>query len=117
GAEASVGARSTLMPGAVVADGVELAAGSALAGTTRAFSAYSGSPAERSGKSKPSWPQEPLRTRRVRNTLFAVASSALGALPLLSILGAIIVAALLLRGQASLHESALRFALVVPVAA
>lgn len=117
GADATVGARSTLMPGAVVADGVVLASGSALAGTTKAFSAYSGSPVERSGKAKPSWPQEPLRTRRVRNVMFAVASSALGAIPLLSILGAIIAASLLLRGQASLHESLLRLTLAVPVAA
>ncbi len=91
GAEASIGARSTLMPGSVVSDGVVLAAGSAVAGTTKAFSAYSGSPAERTGKAKPAWPQAPIRTSRLRDALFAIASTALGALPLLSILGAIVV--------------------------
>ncbi|MFF5794164.1 Pls/PosA family non-ribosomal peptide synthetase [Paeniglutamicibacter sp. NPDC012692] len=117
GAEASVGARSTLMPGSVVADGVVLAPGSALAGSTRAFSAYSGSPATRTGKAKPEWPEGPVVVGRGRGALFAVASAALGALPLLSIAGALYVAALLLRGQESLHESLGRLGVVVPVAA
>ncbi len=117
GAEASVGARSTLMPGSVVSDGVSLAPGSALAGTTKAFSFYSGSPAERSGKAKPEWPQAPIRTRRLRDALFAIASTALGALPLLAILGAVAVAVYLLRGQESLHESLLALSYVVPIAA
>ncbi|GAA1498540.1 non-ribosomal peptide synthetase [Paeniglutamicibacter kerguelensis] len=117
GADATVGARSTLLPGAVVSDGVEVAAGSAIAGTTRAFSSYSGSPAGRTGKAKPAWPQTPVRRSRLRTVLFAAASALLGSIPLLSILGALAVSALLLRGQASLHESAGSLALAVPAAA
>ncbi|MGL3807985.1 Pls/PosA family non-ribosomal peptide synthetase [Paeniglutamicibacter sp. R2-26] len=119
GAGAIVGARSTLMPGSVLAEGVVLAAGSALAGSTKAHSAYSGSPATRTGKAKPQWPAEAgaRGAGRGRRAVYALASAALGALPLLSIAGAVCVAALLLRGQESLHDSPARLALAVPAAA
>ncbi|QXQ11402.1 AMP-binding protein [Paeniglutamicibacter sp. Y32M11] len=117
GADASIGARSTLMPGASIAEGVTLAAGSVAAGPTRAFSAYSGSPATRLGKAKPAWPQTITTARRVASSFFSVASMALGALPLLSILGALVIAAWLLRGGTSLSDSWLTLLYVVPVAA
>ena len=64
GAGATVGSRSTLLPGARIGKGAEIAAGSTVAGAVPAGQRWAGSPARRAGKSGVSWPStRPLRSR------------------------------------------------------
>ncbi|UFS61073.1 Pls/PosA family non-ribosomal peptide synthetase [Subtercola endophyticus] len=96
GADAAVGARSTLLPGTRVGRRAEIAPGSAVSGRVPAGQLWEGSPAERVGKARPDWPQQ----RPPRNTrwLFAYAagSVALSLLPVLAVLAGAAVAGLFL---------------------
>ena len=56
GAGATVGARSTLLPGARIGKGAEIAAGSTVHGAVPAGQRWAGSPARRAGKSGVRWP-------------------------------------------------------------
>ncbi|MGK2949885.1 MAG: Pls/PosA family non-ribosomal peptide synthetase, partial [Acidimicrobiales bacterium] len=75
GAEATIGSRSTLLPGARVGRRAEVAAGSAVTGRVPGKERWSGSPARRVGKAKATWPAE----RPPRNTRWAVAYGAASA--------------------------------------
>ncbi len=59
GANATVGSRSTLMPGASIGAGGQVEPGSAVLGKVKAGQLVAGSPAERSGKAKNAWPEAP----------------------------------------------------------
>ena len=61
GAGAIVGARSTLMPGATDRRRGQVAPGSAVLGKVKAGQLVAGSPAERRGKARHSWPDPPAR--------------------------------------------------------
>src|SRR5699024_1236535 len=65
GADAVVGARSTLLPGARIGDGALVEIGSAVVGTVKAGKRYAGSPALKRGKRGSSWPSEPAPHSRV----------------------------------------------------
>ncbi|HEY4270043.1 MAG TPA: Pls/PosA family non-ribosomal peptide synthetase [Galbitalea sp.] len=90
GAEASIGSRSTLLPGTRVGRGAEVAAGSAVHAHVPAGQLWAGSPAVRVGKAKSAWPTErPPQRRRwlvgygaasIGMSLIAVVSIAVGAL-------------------------------------
>ncbi|WP_285726355.1 Pls/PosA family non-ribosomal peptide synthetase [Psychromicrobium xiongbiense] len=84
GANATVGARSTLMPGARVGKGAQVAAGSAVLGKVRAGQLFSGSPAQRVGKARPDWPEAPHRSNRLWLVIYACASTALAMIPFLA---------------------------------
>ncbi|UZD61052.1 Pls/PosA family non-ribosomal peptide synthetase [Brevibacterium sp. JSBI002] len=81
---ATIGARSTLMPGAEVGVGALVEAGSAVTGRVRKNQIYSGSPAVRVGKAKKSWPAPPPR-RRLPFLFYAVGSQINALLPYLSV--------------------------------
>lgn len=80
---ATVGARSTLMPGAEVGPGALVEAGSSVTGRVRKNQIYSGSPAVRVGKAKKSWPDPPPR-RRLPFLFYAAGSQLNAALPYLA---------------------------------
>ncbi|MGM0698848.1 MAG: Pls/PosA family non-ribosomal peptide synthetase [Actinomycetota bacterium] len=82
---ATIGARSTLMPGAEVGVGALIEAGSAVTGRVRKNQIYSGSPAVRVGKAKKSWPAPPPR-RRLPFLFYAVGSQINALLPYLAVL-------------------------------
>ena len=64
GAGATIGSRSTLLPGARIGKGSRVAAGSTVSGAVPAGQLWAGSPARRAGKSGVSWPStRPLRSR------------------------------------------------------
>lgn len=81
---ATIGARSTLMPGAEVGVGALVEAGSAVTGRVRKNQIYSGSPAVRVGKAKKSWPAPPPR-RRLPFLFYAVGSQLNALLPYLAV--------------------------------
>ncbi|RBP61903.1 non-ribosomal peptide synthetase-like protein [Brevibacterium sanguinis] len=83
GEHATVGARSTLMPGASIGAGALVEAGSAVTGKVRRNQIHSGSPAVRVGKAKKSWPAPPPR-RRLPFLLYALGSQVNAALPYLA---------------------------------
>ncbi|RFA20258.1 Pls/PosA family non-ribosomal peptide synthetase [Subtercola boreus] len=92
GADAAVGARSTLLPGTRIGRRAEIAPGSSVAGRVPAGQLWAGSPAERRGKAHPDWPdQRPPRNARWL-VAFALGSVALSLLPVVSVLaGAAVV--------------------------
>jgi non-ribosomal peptide synthetase-like protein len=86
GAESSVGSRSTLLPGARIGKGAEIAAGSSVQGRIPSGQLWAGSPAVRVGKAKNTWP-EPAASRGSSRWLagYGAGSIGLSLLPLFSI--------------------------------
>ncbi|NYE93800.1 non-ribosomal peptide synthetase-like protein [Psychromicrobium silvestre] len=115
GAHATVGARSTLMPGTRVGRGAQVAAGSAVLGKVRSGQQYSGAPAERVGKARPDWPVAPERSNRLWLGIYALASTGLAMIPFLAAAAAAWLA-LLLAGPAALQENYFRLLLAAPLA-
>ncbi|MDL9981056.1 amino acid adenylation domain-containing protein [Microbacterium sp. ASV49] len=115
GAEATVGARSTLAPGTRIGRRAEIAPGSAVFGRVRADQTWAGSPAERVGGTAVDWPQgrPPHRT----SWLWAYAASAVGLalLPIVSFAVGALVLAQGMRGAADLADAMGRaFAWLIP---
>ncbi|MUK02614.1 amino acid adenylation domain-containing protein [Vibrio cholerae] len=109
GAGAVVRARSTLMPGARIGAGAEVAPGSAVHGTVKPGHLVSGSPAVRAGKAKQDWPigppaPSPMRSRATF-LLSAAASGVLALLPFLAAVVACLPVVAALRGAPSLSAA------------
>lgn len=87
GKNASVGARSTLMPGTRIAKDAHIEAGSCVTGKkkVKAGSRWAGSPAQRVGRATHRFPEHAPPRRRRWVAGFAVTSLALDALPFLAI--------------------------------
>ena len=85
GADAVIGARSTLLPGASVGDGAHVEIGSAVAGPVKAGKRYAGSPALKRGKRGSSWPAEPAPHSRVWSLIYQVSAVVLGGMPLVAL--------------------------------
>ncbi|MFB0835091.1 Pls/PosA family non-ribosomal peptide synthetase [Arthrobacter halodurans] len=117
GAGATVGARSTLLPGALVADGAHVAPGSAVEGRTKAGLAYAGSPARRTGTAKAPRPREGTGPGALGTAAFGLASAVLAAIPYASVLAAVAVAAPWLRDHGSLSDAVPALLAAVPLAA
>ncbi len=116
GAGATVGARSTLLPGAHIGRDAEVEAGSAVAGRVPKGERWSGSPAERKGKAKAPWPDErpPRAWRWV--AVYGFSSFAMSCLPLVAALAGVAVVGVAVHGTETLREAAVRALLVVPLA-
>lgn len=118
GAEATVGARSTLAPGTRIGRRAEIAPGSAVFGRVKADQSWAGSPAVRVGGTAKDWPAErpPTPTR----WLWAYAASAvlLALLPLAAFTVGGLVLAQGIRGSTTLADAAgAAFAWLVPAVA
>lgn len=120
GAGATVGARSTLMPGATIGSGAQVEPGSAVLGKVKAGQLVAGSPAGRRGKAKHSspehTPEHPLASR-LWFAGFAAASAVLALIPLLSAAAAAMVVFLFIRGNESLSAALPQLLLSLPPAA
>lgn len=115
GAEATVGARSTLAPGTRIGRRAEISPGSAVFGRVKADQTWAGSPAVRVGGTGTDWPTE--RAPAPHRWLWAYAASAvvLAILPLLSFAAGGALLAVGMRGADSLGAAALGvFAWLVP---
>ncbi len=102
GAGATVGARSTLFPGARVGKRAEIAPGSGVLGSVPTGQRWGGVPATKEGKAAHRWPKaRPPRSRRW-SVLYDATSVALALLPAVSALPAIYLTVLFARDAASL---------------
>lgn len=118
GAEAAVGARSTLAPGTRIGRRAEIAPGSAVFGRVKADQSWAGSPAVRVGGTAKDWPSG--RPAAPTRWLWAYAGSALllAVLPLAAFTVGGLVVAQGMRGSADLAQAALAaFAWLVPAVA
>ncbi|MDP5227887.1 MULTISPECIES: Pls/PosA family non-ribosomal peptide synthetase [Arthrobacter] len=121
GAGATVGARSTLMPGSRVGADAIVEPGSAVTGKVKAGVTVAGSPAERIGKAKPDWPEH----TRIRHgaqeiawlSAFAAASGLLACIPFVTAAGAGLMVAGSLRGADRLSTALGALAWSVPLGA
>ena len=116
GAGASIGSRSTLLPGAKVGKGAEILAGSAVEGKVPARERWSGSPARRVSKAKPPWPETRPPRRRRWMLAFAAASTAMSLLPLAAALAGALIVGEAIRGATGLGDAAVRALVAVPLA-
>jgi non-ribosomal peptide synthetase-like protein len=116
GAGATVGARSTLLPGARIGKRAEVAPGSCVTGAVPAGQRWSGVPAVRTGKAVHRWPdRRPARTRRW-TFAYGVTSLFLSVLPVLAVLPGLLVLARFVHGTPTLGAAVVRALAGVPLA-
>lgn len=82
GNDATVGARTTLLPGAVVGKNADVAPGSGVVGKVKNGQYWKGSPAVKSGKAKHPWPDHRPPRAPLWVAVYGVTSMLLGSLPL-----------------------------------
>lgn len=117
GAGATIGARSTLMPGSSIGAGATVEPGSAVTGKVKAGLNFSGSPAERTGKSKHAWPEPPAKSSPWWSIFYPLASSALALIPFAAAAAAVAVVIFLVPGNTSLSAALVPLLAAVPAAA
>ncbi|BBX19979.1 amino acid adenylation protein [Mycolicibacterium duvalii] len=101
GNDATIGARTTLLPGAVVGKNADVAPGSAVVGKVKNAQYWKGSPAVKSGKAKHPWPdQRPPRAPQWA-VVFGVTSLLLAALPLVALASGLAIIGAAVRGTES----------------
>ena len=116
GADARIGARSTLMPGARIGKGTEIVAGSTVAGSVPAGQRWSGSPARRVGKSPLSWPASRPARSRFWLAAYGVTATLLGLLPALAALPGLAMLGLATRHAPTLAAAVGTALIVTPLA-
>ncbi len=117
-ADARVGARSILCPGAVVGRSAEVAPGSAVLGRIPKGEFWSGAPAQEVGIARGPWNERP-RNRPVWFLAYAAASVALSLLPVVAVVAGLGIALLLspqIVHASSLGGAALTAVVVLPPA-
>ncbi|TFV60069.1 amino acid adenylation domain-containing protein [Mycobacterium sp. PS03-16] len=82
GNDATIGARTTLLPGAVVGKNADVAPGSAVVGKVKNGQYWKGSPAVKSGKARHPWPDHRPPRAPLWVAVYGMTSMLLGALPL-----------------------------------
>ncbi|WP_433379374.1 Pls/PosA family non-ribosomal peptide synthetase [Actinoplanes sp. CA-142083] len=90
GAGSRVGSRSTLMPGARIGKGAQIAAGSTVTGAVPAHQRWAGSPAVRATKGAAAWPAErPQHRARIWVAVYSLTAQLLGLLPVAAVIPAL----------------------------
>ncbi|KRC47023.1 amino acid adenylation protein [Leifsonia sp. Root227] len=110
GANSTVGARSTLLPGTRIGKNAQIDPGSSVFGRVRSGERWAGSPAVRVGASEPWWEAErpPLRKRWL--VAYAVGGVVVALLPIVAFAVGGVIVAFGMAGSASIGEAALRAA-------
>jgi non-ribosomal peptide synthetase-like protein len=85
GNDATIGARTTLLPGAVVGKDADVAPGSGVVGKVKNGQYWKGSPAVKSGKARHPWPDHRPRRAPWWVAVYGVTSVLLGGLPLVAL--------------------------------
>ncbi|QSE78223.1 Pls/PosA family non-ribosomal peptide synthetase [Rhodococcus koreensis] len=85
GERATVGARSTLFPGATIGRDAEIAPGSAVLGKVKAGQRWAGSPAAKVGKARHRWPAQRPEPATRWVPVYGLTSLALSAMPLIAL--------------------------------
>ncbi|GAA1531809.1 Pls/PosA family non-ribosomal peptide synthetase [Kribbella lupini] len=115
GAEAVVGSRSTLLPGAEIGRGAEIAAGSAVSGKVPSNERWSGSPASRVGRARRPWPEERPARAPWWVLAYGAASALMSLLPVAAAVAAIAVLGAYLQGTTTLGDAALKALAAIPL--
>lgn len=113
---AAIGARSTLLPGARVGRGAEVAPGSAVFGKVKAGQHWAGSPAVKVGKATHPWPTEPPRRAAHWVPIFGLTSVALAGMPIFGLAAGLVLVGWRVRDAADLGDAFLRALPVLPFA-
>ena len=110
GRDVRVGARSCLMPGAVIEDHAEIETGSCITGTVETGERWEGSPAQYCGEAGTNWPTDPApsvsRTRRrLWSALYALSAQGLSIVPVLPAIPALLLLLEIDQNASSLGQS------------
>jgi non-ribosomal peptide synthetase-like protein len=116
GEDATVGARTTLLPGAVVGKNADIAPGSGVVGKVKNGQYWKGSPAVKSGKARHPWPDHRPPRSPLWVAVYGLTSVLLGALPLVALGAGFAVICWAVRDAATLTAAILPALLWVPVA-
>ncbi|RAV15080.1 amino acid adenylation protein [Mycolicibacterium sp. GF69] len=116
GNDATIGARTTLLPGAVVGKNADVAPGSAVVGKVKNGQYWKGSPAVKSGKARHPWPEHRPPRAPLWVAVYGVASIVLSGLPLLAITVGLSVIGYGIRGAGSVRDAIAPAALWTPAA-
>jgi len=117
GNDATVGARTTLLPGAIVGKNADVAPGSGVLGKIKNGQYWKGSPAVKSGRVNHPWPDERPPRRSQWVAVYGLTSLLLGALPLIAAACGVAVIALAVHHTRRLSQAVLPALLWTPVAA
>ena len=85
GNDATIGARTTLLPNAVVGKNADIAPGSGVIGKVKAGQYWKGSPAMKSGKARHPWPDERPPRAPLWVAVYGLTSILLGGVPLVAL--------------------------------
>ncbi|WP_072686819.1 Pls/PosA family non-ribosomal peptide synthetase [Rhodococcus marinonascens] len=116
GAGATVGARSTLLPGARIGRNAEVVAGSAVFGRVKSGQQWAGSPAVKVGKAAHPWPDEPPRRASYWVPTFGVTSMLLAGLPIVALVAGISVIGWWIRNADTIGAAITASLVILPVA-
>ncbi|MGV0744228.1 Pls/PosA family non-ribosomal peptide synthetase [Mycolicibacterium sp. XJ870] len=117
GNDATIGTRTTLLPGATVGKNADVAPGSAVVGKVKNGQFWKGSPAVKSGKARHPWPDHRPRRAPLWVPVYGVTSILLGSLPLVALAVGLAVIGWGIRGTASAADAILPALAWTPVAA
>ncbi|MCR5978271.1 amino acid adenylation domain-containing protein [Gordonia jinghuaiqii] len=113
---ASIGARSTLMPGAVVGRDAVVAPGSAVFGRVKARQHWAGSPAIKVGKAEHPWPDHRPPRAPGWVPVYGLSSLGLAAIPLISLASGLAVIGTWAVSADRLRDAAIRALILLPAA-
>lgn len=116
GNDATIGARTTLLPGAVVGKNADVAPGSGVIGKVKAGQFWKGSPAVKSGKARHPWPDERPPRAPFWVVMYGLTSVLLGGVPLVALGTGLAVVGWAIRDTASPTEAILPALLWTPAA-
>src|SRR6185369_9749457 len=116
GNDATIGARSTLLPGAVIGKNADVAPGSGVVGKVKNGQYWKGSPAVKSGKARHPWPEHRPPRATLWVAVYGVTSILLGGLPLLALGAGLSVIGWAVRDAGSVSDAAVAAAVWTPAA-
>ncbi|GGC76151.1 amino acid adenylation domain-containing protein [Hoyosella rhizosphaerae] len=117
GAKASIGARSTLLPGTKVGKGAHIDAGSAVTMRVPAGQRWAGSPAAATGRDTHEWPTTPPPRGSRWGMIFGITAIGLALLPGVALIPAMVILVGIISGTESATEILLPLAAWIPAAA
>ncbi|AYE98249.1 amino acid adenylation protein [Mycobacterium paragordonae] len=117
GNDATIGARTTMLPGAVVGKNADVAPGSGVTDKIKNGQYWKGSPAAKSGRVKHPWPDERPARKSYWVAGYGVTSLVLAGLPLLALAGGLAIIGVAVRHTRTLSQAVLPALLWTPLAA
>ena len=117
GDDATIGSRTTLLPGAIVGKNADVAPGSGVLGKVKSRQYWKGSPAVKSGRVNHPWPDERPARKSYWVAAYGLASPMLGALPLVAVASGLAVIAVAVHHTQRLSQAVLPALLWTPAAA